>query len=435
MPDPATSSETTASARAVPAAEPARCERLGPAYAKLWSAASVSYLGDGIHNTALPLLAATLSRDPLLIAAVEIAGQLPWLLFALPGGALVDRWDRRRVLWLVDAYRGLVVGVLAIAVIAGWASIPALGVAGFLLAAGGTLFNPASMSILPAAVSREPARLERANGRLAAAQTVGWHMLGPPLGGVLFSLARSVPFVVDAVSFGISSAVLASIPARFAATQDLRAAAGADGGLRAQVLAGVRWLGGHPLLRTLAVAAAIQSLGIAAWSSIMVLFAQERLGLGNVGFGLLYSGVAVGSLLGSLLATRLSRWLGAATVLRASAVTLGAVSLGIGLILNRWAAGSLLGVIGIALAGWNVVAVSLRQAAVPDHFQGRVNSVFQQLSLGMLPLGAALGGVLGRALGLRAPFLIGGAVMVAAALLATPVITTRAIDAARTDPR
>ena len=415
--------------------ESAGRERLGRGYAKLWSAAAVSYLGDGVHDTALPLLAATLTRDPLLIAAVEVAAQLPWLLFALPGGALVDRWDRRRVLWLVDAYRCLVVGALAVAVIAGWASIPALAIAGFLLAAGGTLFNPASMSVLPAIVSREPGRLERANGRLAAAQTTGCHLLGPPLGGVLFSLARSVPFMVDAVSFGISSAVVASIPGRFAPTSDTPAAGGASVGLWAQIFAGVRWLAGHRLLRTLAVVAAIQSLGIAAWSSIMVLFAQERLGLGNLGFGLLYSGVAAGSLLGSLFATRLTLAFGAATVLRASGVTLGAASLGIGLILNRWAAGSLLGAIGIALASWNVVAVSLRQAVVPDHLQGRVNSAFQQLSLGMLPLGAALGGVAGRALGLRAPFLIGGAVMVAAAVLATPMITSRAIDAARTDLR
>lgn len=431
MPAPDASSETTASSPAASPAKSVRPERLGPAYAKLWSAAAVSYMGDGVHNTALPLLAATLTRDPLLIAAVEVAGQLPWLLFALPGGAMVDRWDRRRVLWLVDAYRGLVVGALAVAVVAGWASIPALGVAGFLLTTGGTLFNPASMSVLPAVVSRDPARLERANGRLAAAQTMGWHLLGPPLGGVVFSLARSVPFVVDAVSFGISSAVLASIPGRFAPSRDTPEAGGR---LWTQILAGLRWLAGHRLLRTLAVVAAIQQLGIAAWSSIMVLFAQERLGLGNIGFGLLYSGVAVGSLLGSLFATRLSRALGGATVLRASGVALGAASLGIGLLLNRWAAGSLLGAIGMALAGWNVVAVSLRQAVVPDHLQGRVNSVFQQLSVGMLPLGAALGGVLGRALGLHAPFLIGGAVMLAAALLAVPVITRRAIDAARAAP-
>jgi len=396
----------------------------------------VSYVGDGIHDTALPLLAASLTRDPLLVAAVGVAGQLPWLLFALPGGALADRWDRRRVLWRVDAYRSLVVAALAAAVVAGWATIPMLGAAGFLLAAGATLFNPASMSIVPAIVSREPARLERANGRLAAAQTAGWHLLGPPAGGVLFSLARPVPFVADAVSFAISSAVIATIPGRFAATPPGTAAAArsasSGGGLRAQIREGVRWLARHRLLRTLAVMAAIQQLGLAAWSSILVLFAQDRLGLGNLGFGLLWTGVAAGSLLGSLLAARLSRAVGTATVLLASAITLGVATLGIGVSTNPWTAGSLLGTIGIALTVWNVVAISLRQAIVPDRLIGRVNSVFQQLSMGMLPVGAALGGLLGHTLGLRAPFLITGVMLLAAAVLAMPAVTSHAIDAART---
>jgi hypothetical protein len=324
-----------------------------------------------------------------------------------------------------------------------------LGAAGFLLAVGGTLFTPASLSIVPAIVSREPARLERANGRLAAAQTAGWHFLGPPAGGLLFSLARAVPFLADAVSFAVSAALLASIPGRFAPDRPpAPARAGPTdqpaGGprepartarrrasLRAEIADGLRWLAGHRLLRTLAIVAAIQQLGLAAWSSILVLFAQDRLGLGNLGYGLLWTGVAAGSLLGSLLAARLSRAAGTGTALLASAVTLGATTLGIGATTNPWAAGSLLGALGMSLTVWNVVAVSLRQAIVPDHLVGRVNSVFQQLSLGMLPVGAALGGVLGHTLGLSAPFLIAGVALLVAALLAVPVATTRAIEAAR----
>jgi MFS family permease len=96
----------------------------------------VSALGDGMYLAALPLLAATLTRDPLPVAVVRVAGWLPWLLFALPAGALVDRLDRRRVMWSVDAGRALVVGALTVAVVAGWASIPLLAVAGFLVGAG-----------------------------------------------------------------------------------------------------------------------------------------------------------------------------------------------------------------------------------------------------------------------------------------------------------
>jgi MFS family permease len=222
-------------------AEAARPNRLGSAYAELWTAASVSYLGDGIYDTALPLLAARLTRDPLVVASVGVAGQLPWLLFALPGGALVDRRDRRRVLWVVDAYRAVIAGSLAASIVAGWASIPLLGAAGFLLAAGGTLFNPASMSVLPALLRREPTQLERANGRLAAAQTVGEHFLGPSAGGLLFSVSRAVPFLVDAVSFAVSSALIASIPGRFA--PGAGRAGGTTrrgGGLRAEIAEGLR---------------------------------------------------------------------------------------------------------------------------------------------------------------------------------------------------
>src|SRR6266508_185989 len=112
---------------------------LGPHYHKLWTAAAISNLGDGVFLTALPLLAATLTRDPLQVSLVFAAGWLPWLLLGLVSGALADRWDRRRVMWTVDAARFAVVGFLGVAVWAGWATIPLLVGAAFLLGAGQTL--------------------------------------------------------------------------------------------------------------------------------------------------------------------------------------------------------------------------------------------------------------------------------------------------------
>jgi MFS family permease len=368
----------------------------------------------------------------------------------------VDRWDRRRVLWITDAYRSMVVGALAIAVVAGWASIPLLGVAGFLLATGGTLFTPAAQSIVPSIVSREPVRLERANGRMAAAQTVGDHLAGPPLGGLLFSLARPAPFLADAVSFAVSAALIATLPGRFAPASGRgwerrapahsppgergglgpeAATAARPAGLRAEIVEGLGWLGRHRLLRALALMNAIASLAFSAWTAIMVLFAQDRLGLGNIGYGLLWTGVAAGSLLGSVLAAQLGRTLGPRRVLLGSATAFGATTLGIGLSTSPWAAGVLLGVLGLALTVWNVVVVSLRQAIVPDRLVGRVNSAFQLVSLGVMPLGSAVGGALGHTLGLRAPFLAGGVALLAAALLAARIVTTHAIDVARAAER
>src|SRR6266540_5974059 len=141
---------------------------LGPGYHKLWTAAAVSTLGDGVFLAALPLLAATLSRDPLQVSLVAFAGWLPWLLFGLVSGALVDRWDRRRVMWTVDAVRLALVGGLGVAVLAGGATIPLLATVGFLLGIGQTLFDNAAQSLIPALVTRATQRLERATASSTA---------------------------------------------------------------------------------------------------------------------------------------------------------------------------------------------------------------------------------------------------------------------------
>src|SRR6266498_4796019 len=198
---------------------------LGPGYHKLWLAAAISTLGDGVCLTALPLLAATLSRDPLRVSLVAFASWLPWLLFGLLSGALVDRWDRRRMMWTVDACRFVVVGALGVAVLAGWASIPLLVAIGFLLGSGQTLFDNAAQSLIPTLVSRDTQRLERANSQLYGAQTVGQNFAGPPAGGALFALAASVPFLADAVSFAASSTLIATIRGSFAPQRPVGTAA------------------------------------------------------------------------------------------------------------------------------------------------------------------------------------------------------------------
>ena len=137
----------------------------------------------------LPLLAAQLTRDPLPVSLVSFATWLPWLVFGLVSGALVDRWDRRRTMWRVDAFRFAVAGVPGVAVLAGWASIPLLAALGFLLGTGQTLFDNAAQSLVPAIVSRDGGRLERANSQLYGAQTVTQNFIGPPAGGALFALA------------------------------------------------------------------------------------------------------------------------------------------------------------------------------------------------------------------------------------------------------
>jgi MFS family permease len=403
---------------------------LGPNYRKLWTAAAVSTVGDGVHYASLALLAASLTRDPLQVSVVVFASQLPLLLFILPGGALVDRWDRRTVLWTVDLFRCIVVAALAAAVLAGWASIPLLAAAGFLLGAGETLFNTAAQAIVPAIVSRDPQRLERANGRLQGAAIVGEQFVGPPAGGWLFSLAAALPFGINAISFAASSALLATIPGRF---RHQGQANDATSTLRAEIMQGLRWLLAHRLLRTIAIMVGVTNLLAGAWLAIFVLFAKDELHVTDAGYGLLLAAFAAGGTLGSVLAVRLSQRFGTARVLLAEVVLEGITTVALGLVSNAWLAGALLVVLGFQVLVWNVVSASLRQSLLPDQLMGRVVSAYHLISMGTGPLGAILGGVLGRTLGVRAPFLLTGLILVPMAFLALPVVNTRTVQAARVE--
>ena len=187
--------------------------RLGPEYRKLWTASTVSNLGDGVTEVAAPLLAATLTRDPVLVAGLAFAHRLPWLLFTLVSGALVDRLDRRRIMWTADAVRTAMIGLLGLAVYAGLANLPLLYAVFFVLGTAETLFDNASQAILPAVVDRE--KLEKANGRLFGAQLVANEFAGPPLGGILFAAAAAAPFLLDAGTFAAAAALVLAMRGSF----------------------------------------------------------------------------------------------------------------------------------------------------------------------------------------------------------------------------
>ena len=162
------------------------------AYWRVWTASTISTLGDGVRFTAMPLLAASVTHNAIAVSLVTVAGFSPWLLFSLISGALVDRWDRRRVMWAADLFRTAVMGSFAAVVAFGQVSIPLIVVVSFLLGTAETLFDNASQSILPAIIGRD--RLARANSRLYAGQIVGLQFAGPPLGGILFAALVWAPF-------------------------------------------------------------------------------------------------------------------------------------------------------------------------------------------------------------------------------------------------
>jgi MFS family permease len=399
---------------------------LGPEYRKLWTASTISNLGDGITLTAGPLLAASLTRDPVLVAGVAFAQRVPWLLFPLISGALVDRLDRRRVMGYVDAARTALIGALGVAVLLGGASLPLMYAIFFLVGTLETLFDNASQAIIPAVVSRD--RLERANSRLFAAEIVSNELAGPPLGGFLFGVAVAVPFLLDAGTFAAAAALILALRGRF---RPERPEGAPPTTLVAEIREGLRWLWNHRLIRTLAIMLGVFNMTLAATDAIFVLFAQDVLGLGSFGYGVLLTSGAVGGLIGSLMADRIIVWLGSGGALQAavliSTVVLTVVALSESAFVV-WAAFLLIGMTGVV---WNVITVSFRQAVIPQDIFGRVNSVYRLLGWGGISVGALLGGFLARSFGLNAPFWFAAVVLALMYLITLPLVNNRTVAEAR----
>lgn len=399
---------------------------LGPEYRNLWMASTVSNLGDGVTLVAGPLLAASLTRDPVLVAGLAFAQRLPWLLFSLVSGALVDRLDRRRLMATVDVFRTVVVGFLGFAVLVDIASIPLMYAVFFLLGTAETLFDTASVSVLPAVVPRES--LERANGRLFGAQIVANELAGPPLGGFLFAAFAAVPFLLDAGSFAAAAALVLVMRGRFKVE---RAEEASPTTLWAEISEGLGWLWNNRLLRTLAMALGIMNLTSTAVISIMVLFAQERLGLGSGGYGLLMSSTAIGGVAGSLAAERITGWLGAGMTMRAGLLIEAATSGVIALAHNPFVVGAMLALFGFHAIIWNVITISLRQTLIPEQLLGRVNSAYRLLGLGGMSLGALLGGLIARNFGLAAPFWFASSTVAVLILVVWSTLSNATVSAAR----
>ncbi len=396
-------------------------------YWKLWTASAGSNLADGIFWIALPLLAIRLTDSPALIAGVTIASRLPWLLFSLVAGALADRLDRRRTMILVDLFRGGLLGALALATFAGVASLPVLYLVAFALGVAETLFDTSAQSIMPNLV--KPDRLSVANGRLYAVELTMNQFVGPPVGGFLAAAGVSLAFGTGAAAYLLAALALWTIAGSFRPVRE-----GPPTRIHEDIAEGLRYLFGHPLLRVLALMVGISNLVTSAVFSVFVLYAVSPgpLGLDEVGFGLLATTMAIGSLVGSFIVEPLERRLGRANLLAVSMLGFGIPMILPGITTNvviigvAWVIG---GAIGIA---WNVVTVSLRQRIVPDRLLGRLNASYRLLAWGTMPIGALLGGLVGETLGLPAVFLIFGGLNLVL-LLGRLVVTDAAIEAAERD--
>lgn len=428
---------------------------LGRNYWKLWSGSVVSNFGDGLSAVAIPWLATAVTRDPLQIALVTLATQLPWLLFSLPAGVISDRLDRRKLVAAMDVARFAVMGGFAFVVLAWQADLPTpdqiadgtavapanggvlllmLYLMAFLLGGAQVLRDNTAQTVLPAIVRKD--RLEKANGRLWAAEVVVNNFVGPPLAGLLLGLAFALPFFINAGTFGIAAALVFMLAGQFAPKGKV-----SSGRInwKTEIGEGVRWLWDHHLLRSLAFLLGAANGLQAAAMAIYVLLAQEILDLNATEFGIMLSGVAVGAVLGSLVSHRVSARIGPGASLIVSLVVLGGTLGAIGLLSSPVIVYIVFMFEGFFTVLWNVITVSMRQTIIPDHLLGRVNSVYRFFGWGALSVGTLLGGVLvtagdvwlSREWALRLPFLVAAAGHIVMVVYAWPRLTTPRIEAAR----
>ncbi|MDX3656147.1 MFS transporter [Streptomyces sp. ID05-26A] len=354
----------------------------------LWSGSAVSALGDGIFLAALPLLATTLTQDPKLIAGVSFFGTLPWLLVSLSAGAAADRYDGRRLLLAALWVQCALMAVLALFHNAPIAFLYGMA---FLVGTAETVPRAVGQPLIKATVENH--LLERANGRLFASQAVALQFLGPPLGGLLFAMAVPAPFWVNALTFAIAAALVTRMR-----TSHERPP------VRPKAREGLRWLMNHKALRTITVVSATTNLCIAMTMATLVLFAQQRLGLTNAGFGVFLATLAFGGVAGGLLAERLIRY--RHTVVT-TVVLIPLMWLGIATVAHDLETVAVFAVVSsFCTAVWGVATASFRQRTVPTELLGRVSSAQTLITWGVQPVGALLGGLTADYFGLLAPWYV-----------------------------
>jgi MFS family permease len=389
-------------------------ERLGWRFAKLCAASTTSALGSGLAMVAAPLFVAARTSNPVVVSATFAVSWLPWLLFALPGGVLVDRADRRRLMITIDWSRVVVMGLLATVIAAGHGGVILLYAVLFVINAGEVVFRSASQAMIPAVVPR--ACLERANGWLIGGDTLMQGMVAGPVAGFLFLVAASLPFFANAGTYAASAILIGLVAGVYRASPERGAGSGRGSDrlrtVRAEVAEGFRWLARQRLLRTMAVLIGLLNLTLTAAEGVLVLLARDRFHLGSVGYGLLFTCMAAGGILGSVIGDRLIKAVTPTWTIRIGLLIEAAMHLALATSRSAYVIGLLLFAFGVHGALWSIVASSLQQRLTPPRMLGRVASTTLFIAVGGNCAGALLGGVIAASFGLTAPYWAGFAVAV-----------------------
>ncbi|MDQ2941912.1 MAG: MFS transporter [Chloroflexota bacterium] len=373
---------------------------------------------------AVPLIAIRLTRSPAEVAGLTVAYRIPSVAVGLIAGGLADRLDRRWTMLVMQVLRFAVIGGLALLALVGVLSIPVFYVASFVLGAGEAFFDTNATAIIPALVGRD--RLVIANGRLYAAEMLMNSFVGPPMGGLLIAISVPLALTAGALGFAVAALGLLLIAGSFRAERT-----GPARRLYVDIREGIAYLARHPLLRTLTAMVAMGRLGSAGFFALLALYAVAPgpMGLSDPGYGLLLATFGVGSLVGSVVATRAVALLGRARVLALATLLFGVVLLLPVFTADPIIIGAGFFVGGVAGMAWNITNVSLRQSLLPSRLMGRVHATHRTVANLAELIGAFAAGAIAQAFGLRMAFAVGAAVVIAS-IAGRLIVTEERIKAA-----
>ena len=377
--------------------ETAAPSRLGTSFRWLLASSWITNLSDGMRIAAGPLLVASQSRDPFLVALAALLQWLPPLLFGLYAGALSDRLDRRLIVVSVNVARAAVLLVIASTIVTGTVSIAVVLIALFVLGTAEVFADNTSQTLVPTLVARDD--LAIANARLQAGFITVNQLAGPPLGAALFAAGMALPFIGQAILVA-AGALLVSRVRLPPVTRD----AERRSHVRRDIAEGIGWVRRHAAVRTLVLTIFTFNITFGAAWSVLVLYATGRLGLGEIGFGLVTTVVAVGGIVGTASYGWITRRLSLGNIMRIGLVIETLTHLGLAITTLPAVAMAIFFVFGAHAFVWSTTSLTVRQRAVPNELQGRVGSVNTVGVFGGLVIGSALGGLLADRFGITAPF-------------------------------
>ena len=414
----------------------------------LLTASTFSNLADGIAGFAYPWLFSLLTRDPLLISIVSVLVNLPRLIFVLYAGVIADKFNRQKILIYTRLGQVFLTSIFIVLIYLNLDNIPKevqfnepqfdskflIISAAYLLAFMFGLLevtrDNAAQAFLPQIVSKND--LPKANGRLFGIEIVTNNFLGTPVGGFLIGLSLITPFIFDTLLMLVSVFFITGIKGKFERPEDINK----DQNTSEMIKEGVEWLKNNTLLKRLAIYTGIANFFGSMQFPIMILFAQELIGLNAIQYSFLAYGAAIGGLVGSQVANKINAKLEESKTLLISVALFGIGMFAPYLTTNPFIVAGSFGLSSFGSVLWNVQAVSIRQALIPDNLLGRVNSVYRLLALGLNPIGAIFGGAIvkildnsfSREFALRFPFLLGGIFMLILFLSAPRLLSQKLIN-------